>query len=99
MHEASLMRDLMSKILALAAAEGADRVTLVGVRLGALSHMSPEHFTEHYQLAAAGTCAQDATLAITTSDDIGSPDASHVVLERIEVQVPDGPAPPSAGSR
>lgn len=90
MHEASLMRALMTKILALAAAEGAERVTAVAVRLGALSHMSPAHFAEHYREAAAGTPAEGARLDITTSDDVTDDDAASVVLERIEVPAPAG---------
>lgn len=89
MHEASLMRDLMAKILTLAEREGADRVTGVSVWLGALSHMSAEHFTEHYRAAAAGTLAAEAALDIAVSDDVADANALHVVLRGIDVSVPD----------
>lgn len=89
MHEASLMSDLMRKILTLADVEGAERVTRVSVWLGALSHMSPAHFAEHYREAAAGSCAADAALEIAVSDDIADENAAHVVLRRIEVSLPD----------
>jgi len=52
MHEASLMRNLMRQVLDLAAERGATRIVGLTVRLGALSHMSPEHFREHFEEAA-----------------------------------------------
>jgi len=84
MHEASLMKDLMAKILGLAETEDG-AVSRVSVWLGALSHMSPEHFREHYDQAAAGTPAENASLDIETSDDIDHPNAQHVVLKSVEI--------------
>ena len=52
MHEHSLMNNLMSKILSLAEKENAVQITKISVKLGALSHMSPEHFREHFDIAA-----------------------------------------------
>ena len=46
MHEASLMKNLMGKLEQLAREHGAGRVTRVSVKLGALSHFSPDHFRE-----------------------------------------------------
>lgn len=86
MHEASLMRDLMRKITALAAEESAARVTRVRVWLGALSHMSPEHFREHFDTSAAGTIAEAAELDIETSQDIRDPNAQGILLRGIEVE-------------
>ena len=40
--------------------DGAARMTRVVVRLGALSHFTPEHFREHFADAAAGTLAAGA---------------------------------------
>ncbi len=84
MHEASLMRNLMAKIEEIAEAEGAS-VVRVSVWLGALSHMSAEHFAEHFETSAAGTCAEGATLAVTVSDDIGDAHAQDVLLESVEL--------------
>jgi len=86
MHEASLMRDLMRRIETLAAGDGAARVVGVRVRLGALSHFSPAHFTEHFEEASRGGIAEGAALAIETDDDIAAPDAQTVRLESIEVE-------------
>ena len=86
MHEASLMRDLMSKIEKIARDENASSVVRVAVRLGALSHMSAEHFAEHFEQSATGTCAQGAQLDVTTSDDIHDEHAQDILLESVEVE-------------
>jgi len=86
MHEASLIRDLIAKVTTLAAAQGAVRVTRVSVWLGALSHMSPQHFHEHFATDARGTIADGAALDIETSSDIGDPNAEALLLRSIEVE-------------
>lgn len=86
MHEASLMTGLMRRIETIAAAEGATRVVRVAVRLGALSHMSPEHFLEHFAQASAGTLAEHARLDISVSEDTRDADAQDIVLESVEVE-------------
>ena len=57
MHEQSLMNDLMAKIEAIVKENNAERAVAIDVWLGALSHMSPEHFTEHYE-ESPGTLAK-----------------------------------------
>jgi len=89
MHEASLMRDLMSRITTIADAENACRVVGVQVWLGALSHMSREHFAEHFVEAAAGSLAEGAALKITLSDDTTDPKAQEIILEGLELETPD----------
>jgi hydrogenase nickel incorporation protein HypA/HybF len=86
MHERALMTDLMREIEAVAAAEGARRVTRVSVRLGALSHFTPEHFREHFVDASHGTLAAGAAVEAVLVDDLGDPRAAGVVLESIEVE-------------
>lgn len=86
MHEASLMRDLMSRIHHIAEAENAQRVTRVQIWLGALSHMSREHFLEHFHEAAGGGIAEGADLDITVSEDSGDPNAQSILLQGIEVE-------------
>jgi len=86
MHEASLMRDLMIRIETLAKAESAERVTRVSVWLGALAHMSPDHFREHFAQSAPGTLAEGATLDLALSDDVHDPRAQELVLRSIEVE-------------
>ena len=87
MHEASLMTDLMRKIDAAAQQQRARRVVGVSVWLGALSHMSADHFREHFAQASTGTMADGAALDITVSDDIHHAQASDVRLESLEVDV------------
>ena len=86
MHEASLMAGLMRQIDEISRRETARRVVVVSVWLGALSHMSSEHFAEHFEAAAKGTLAEGAQLNTTVSDDLGHPDAQHLMLESIEVE-------------
>lgn len=85
MHEASLTNALMHRIDELATAEGATRVSGVSVWLGALSHLSPAHFREHFEHAARGTRAEGATLRIETSDDIAHADAEDIRLLDVEL--------------
>jgi hydrogenase nickel incorporation protein HypA/HybF len=87
MHEASLMTNLMRKIDETARAQAAKRVIEVSVWLGALSHMTPSHFAEHFEHAAAGTIADGARLDVTTSDDIGDANAQDVLLKGLQVEV------------
>ena len=86
MHEASLMKNLMGKIEQLAREQNAARVTRVGVKLGALSHFSPEHFREHFEHAARGTVAEGALLDIELLTDISDPRAQDVMLDTADVE-------------
>ena len=54
MHEATLMKGLMRRIEEIARDQEAVRVVGVSVWLGALSHMSPGHFAEHFEEAVRG---------------------------------------------
>lgn len=86
MHEASLMKDLMGQLTGLAETQGARRIVAIEVWLGALSHMSPEHFQEHFDQAAKGTLAEGAELRATLSDDITDPNAQTILLKGMEVE-------------
>jgi len=89
MHERALMTDLIREIEAVAQADGATRVTRVSVRLGALSHFTEEHFREHFVDASLGTLADGAAVYATLEDDLDDPRATGVVLESVEVEVPE----------
>jgi hydrogenase nickel incorporation protein HypA/HybF len=89
-HERALMQDLMREIEDVAHADGATRVTKVEVRLGALSHFTPEHFLEHFVDASRGTLAEGAEVDATLATSIDDPHAAGVVLTSVEVEVPDG---------
>ncbi len=85
MHEASLMNDLVRKIEAVAREQNARRVVGVSVRLGALSHMSPSHFREHFSVASQGTLAAGAELKIEVLTDSSDPQAQEILLESVEI--------------
>ncbi len=86
MHERALMKDVMREIEEVASAGGAVRVTRIGVRLGALSHFSPEHFREHFVDASRDTIAEGAEVDAVVERDIADPRAGEVVLETVEVE-------------
>jgi hydrogenase nickel incorporation protein HypA/HybF len=86
-HEQALMRDLMEKIATEASAEGAARVTRVRVRLGALSHLTEDHFREHFEDASRGTVAEGAAVEAELRTDPTEPHAQGMVLESIEIEV------------
>jgi hydrogenase nickel incorporation protein HypA/HybF len=86
MHDQALMRDLVSRIVSLAETEGASGVTRISVRLGALSHFTPEHFREHYRDAARGTIAEGAEVEAVLDEDTTGRNAQGVVLESVEVE-------------
>lgn len=86
MHEMSLMRDLLRKVLEVSRAEGAKRVVSINMWLGALSHMSPAHFCEHFREAALGTVAEGAELRIEVSDDPGDPHAQDILFRGLEIE-------------
>jgi hydrogenase nickel incorporation protein HypA/HybF len=88
MHERALMQDLMREIESVARFDGAARVTKIEVRLGALSHFTPEHFREHFVDASRGTLAEGAEVAASLATSIDDPRAAGVVLESVEVEVP-----------
>ena len=85
MHERAVMDRLMAAIEQAARAEGAVRVTRVRVRLGALSHFTPEHFREHFEGAARGTVAEGAEVEAELAEDPTEPDAQGVRLFAIDI--------------
>ena len=86
MHEFSLMKDLMRKIDSIARDHGARKIVGVKVKLGALAHISPEHFQEHFVEAAANTVAAGARLDIEELKDETDPRAQDILLESVEVE-------------
>ena len=85
MHETALVRDVVRRIEDVARAAGARRVTGAKVCLGALSHLSAEHFREHFAIEAQGSIAASAMLSIEASGDLDHPDAQHVRLESVDL--------------
>ena len=86
MHERALMDDLVRKVLAVAEAEDASSVSRIRVRLGALSHFTPEHFVEHWVDASRGTLAEGAEVDAAMDGSLDGDAAQGVVLESVEVR-------------
>ena len=86
MHEHALIANLLRQVDKVAATEGARKVTKVSVWLGALSHMSPDHFRTHFDADATGSLAEGAELDCETSSDIADPNAMSVLLKSVEVE-------------
>jgi hydrogenase nickel incorporation protein HypA/HybF len=85
-HEASLIANLLRQITAIMQQQGTGRVVGVTVKLGALSHISPEHFREHFVHGARGTMAEGVRLTLEIGHDPGDPCAQDVVLDCLEVE-------------
>ena len=85
MHEFSLMADLLRKIQQLAKEAEVDQVVGVKVKLGALSHITPDHFREHFEEAIVGTVAEGAELDVEQCHDQNDPNAQDILLQSIEV--------------
>jgi hydrogenase nickel incorporation protein HypA/HybF len=85
-HEASLIADLLRQITAIMQQQGTSRVVGVTVRLGALSHISPDHFREHFVYGVRGTIAVGTQLTIEVGHDLDDPRAQDVVLDSLEVE-------------
>jgi len=93
-HERALMLDVVRKVEEVAQANDAERVTRVEVRVGALSHFTPEHFREHFADASRGTIADGAVVSAVLDGDESSPRAADVVLESVEVESDERAAVP-----
>jgi|GEM_PF-240091 len=95
MHEFSLMVDLFRKIDSISSDHktldngGIDnsqaKILAVSVKLGALCHITPEHFTEHFNAFSKGTVAEGATLKIIQLEDNNDPNAQDILLDSVEL--------------
>jgi hydrogenase nickel incorporation protein HypA/HybF len=83
------MRDLVQRIVELAGDEQAVAVTRIRVRLGVLSHFTPEHFREHFEDASRGTRAEGAVVDAVVAGDPMDERAATVLLESVELEMPD----------
>lgn len=85
MHEFSLLKDLLNKVKTIAKDNNSDKVIGVKVKLGALAHISPNHFREHFEQAIKGTIAEDAKLEVEALTDMSDPHAQEIILDSVEV--------------
>jgi len=86
MHEQSLMADLMRKILSVSLMNGGSKVAGLKVKLGALAHISPEHFMEHFVEAAKGTVAEGARVDAEVETDTTDPRAQDIWIDSVELE-------------
>lgn len=89
MHETGIVKNLVHHLETVARDAGASSITQVRVSLGALSQFSPAHFREHFVEEIEGTMAQEARLEIEESSDPADPDALHVVIRSVDLEIPD----------
>ena len=89
MHEYSLIADLLRKIQAVSEANNHGRILSVRVKLGAMSHISPEHFREHFCQATKNTTLDGAQLEIEVLTDETDPQAQEILLDSVEIEEND----------
>jgi Zn finger protein HypA/HybF involved in hydrogenase expression len=90
MHEASLVRDLVRQVEAVAIAEGAVKVTGLTVRAAENSHVDQDHLQMHLDAAARGTLLEGARVTLerteTSEDDVTDPYGLDLYLVSIDVE-------------
>ncbi len=86
MHEQSLMADLMAKIHAISQQQKPKNIVRIKVKLGALSHISADHFKGHFVQAAKGTDVENAQLDVEVLSDLNDPHAQEVLLDSVDVE-------------
>ncbi len=91
MHEMSLINDLIHKMEGIARQRNVSKITKARVRLGALSHISADHFREHFVEGTKGTVAEGAALEIETPEDISDPHAQDILLISVDVHDKESP--------
>lgn len=67
MHEASLCRSLLARVLEIARSQEATAVTAIKLRLGPLSRIDPGHLIDDFPRIARGTPAEEARIEIETT--------------------------------
>lgn len=67
MHETSLCRSLLTRVLEIARHHDAAAVAAIRLRLGPLGHIDPQHIIEDFAHIALGTPAQEARIEIETA--------------------------------
>ncbi len=85
MHELSLLKNLLHKIRTIAEENNSNKVIGVKVKLGALAHISPDHFRGHFDQAVKGTIAEGAKLEVEALTDMSDPHAQEIILDSVEV--------------
>lgn len=87
MHEIGLLKDLLAECERIVLQNDARRVSSLRVWLGAFSHLTEDHFREHFERESVGTAAEGAELQVEVSEDETDPKAQGVLLKSVEVEV------------
>ncbi|MGA2433786.1 MAG: hydrogenase maturation nickel metallochaperone HypA [Bryobacteraceae bacterium] len=69
MHESGMIEELIEKVQSAALENGAVRVLSIGVAIGDLGMIEPDHLREHFEIASMGTLAQGAALRVRTCEE------------------------------
>ena len=77
----------MNKLESISKTYHGKKLLSVKVKLGALSHISADHFREHFIHAVRGTAAEGAQLEVETSQDEKDPHAQEIILDSVEMEV------------
>jgi len=85
------MADLMRKITGVSRDNNGSKVVGIQIKLGALAHISPEHFMEHFKDAAKGTVAEDARVDIEVGTETTDPHAQDIRLQSLELEDQSNP--------
>lgn len=85
MHELSLLNNLMTKIDALARENDCAEISAVNVWIGALAHISADHFREHFEQAAKGSVVENAQLSVELSADQQHENAGDILLISVDI--------------
>ena len=51
-----------------------------------MTHLSPEHLREHFDLAARGTLAENAQVEVEVDPDPEAEDAWDLILQSVEIE-------------
>lgn len=86
MHEHSLIKNLITRVTDIAGDENADKLVSIKVKLGALSHISAEHFREHFENETQGTILEGVELEVEELSDLHDPLAQEIILESLEIE-------------
>jgi len=85
MHEFGLLKSIMHKLNEIAQQENVIAFSHIKIKIGALAHISAEHFKEHFDHAAAGTPAEHANLELIMLEDTEHPQAQEIILDSVQV--------------
>lgn len=86
MHEFHLIKGILNQLSSIAEEQHANKIVGLTVKIGVLSHVSPDHFREQFILVSRGTIAEGARLDIVTIFDTDNPLCDEVILESIEIE-------------